>query len=255
MLVFALLIIFITLSVGLAWFLIAHDRGQKEPVAALWIALGFGFLGAIVAAVAEVFLLNDKNLRPGVAFPTVFGTAIGIGLIEEVCKFVPLALFIFKKPYFNEHTDGVLYFAIAGMGFGLPENLLYTLQFGSQAGVGRILLTPFFHAATTALVGYFLARRKLAKRSMLGIWPMLLAAAVLHGVYDFGLSTGSAVYGAIAVLITFGLSAALFLLYLQATERDEDLGLSVVGVNNYCRSCGSPNPQHHLYCTQCGKNA
>jgi len=255
MLVFALLIIFITLTVGLAWFLIAHDRGQKEPVGALWLAVGFGFAGAIVAALAEVFLLNDKNLRPDVALPLVFGTALGVGVIEEVSKFLPLALFIFKKPYFNEHTDGVVYFALAGMGFGLPENLLYTLEFGSQAGVGRILLTPFFHAATTALVGYFLARRKLAHQSLIGIWPMLLAAAVLHGIYDFGLSTGSAAYGAVAVLITFGLSAALFMLYLQATERDEDQGLSVVGVNNFCRSCGTPNPKHNLYCTQCGKNA
>jgi RsiW-degrading membrane proteinase PrsW (M82 family) len=251
----AILLVFIGLSVALAWFLIAHDRGEREPVGALWIALGLGFLGAIAAGLIENFLIPERNLKPEAPQLTILVAALGVGLIEEACKFVPLAMYLYKKRYFNEHTDGVIYFAIAGLGFGLPENLLYTLQFGSSTGIGRVLLTPFFHAATTATVGYFLAKGKVAGRPLYRVWPVLLAAMVLHGLYDFGLISGKPLYTVMSVLITFGLSASLFVLYLHAVEHDQDKGLSVVGKNSFCRSCGFPNPDHHLYCVNCGKNA
>lgn len=253
--VFILLLVFIAIAVGLAWFLISRDRGQREPVGALWLAVGLGFAGAIAASVIEVALVPDKNLQPGAGLSTMLTAALGVGGIEEVCKFLPLALYIYRKPYFNERTDGVIYFALAGLGFGLPENLLYTLQFGSQTGVGRVLLTPFFHAAITGMIGYYLAGRKLADRPLFSIWPVLLAAMVLHGLYDFGLASGVTGYTVGSLLITFGLSAAFFVLFLHAIEHDQDRGLSVVGNNNFCRSCGFPNPQHHLYCVHCGKNA
>jgi RsiW-degrading membrane proteinase PrsW (M82 family) len=255
MLLFVILLIFIGLSAGLAWFLISHDHGEREPVGALWLAFGLGFVGAIAAGIIEYFVIPSKNLLPGRPLPTILMAALGVGIVEEACKFVPLALYIYKKRFFNEHTDGVIYFALAGLGFGLPENLLYTLQFGSSAGVGRVLLTPFFHAAITATVGYYLAKGKVAGHSLLNVWPVLIVAMLLHGLYDFGLTSGVGIYAAFSVLITLGLSAALFVLYLHAVEHDQDRGMSVVGTNNFCRSCGFPNPEHHLYCTSCGKNA
>lgn len=255
MVLLGIILVFVGLAAGLAWYLIAHDHGEKEPVGALWIALGLGFLAAMAAGPVEGFLIPDQNLQTGAPIPTILGAALLVGLVEEAFKFIPLALFIYKKRYFNEHTDGVIYFAIAGLGFGLPENVLYTLNFGSSTGLGRILLTPFFHAAITATVGYYLAKHKVAGRSIIRIVPVLLSAMVLHGLYDFGLVTGRLVFVVMSIIITFGLSTMLFVLYLKAVEHDEDTGKSVVGNNSFCRSCGFPNPNHNLYCTRCGKNA
>lgn len=252
---FILLLAFIVISVGLAWFLIAHDHGQKEPIGALWLAVGFGMVGALVASFAETKLISSKDLLPGTPLGTLLGASFTVGVIEEACKFIPLALVIYKRNYFNEHTDGVIYFALAGLGFGLPENLLYTIDFGTKTGMVRLFLTPMFHAAITGMVGYFLAKNKLAKRSPFWVIPPLLTAMALHGLYDFGLTSGITIYSGLSLLITFGVSIGLFVLFLKATEQDQDMGLSVVGHNSFCRSCGWANPKHHLYCIHCGKHA
>jgi RsiW-degrading membrane proteinase PrsW (M82 family) len=255
MLLLALLLVFIGIAVGLAWFLIAHDRGEREPIGALWMAAGFGLFGGLLAGVLETWLIPVNNLAAGTPYGTLLVTALAVGFIEEACKFVPLALVLYGRPYFNEHTDGVIYFALAGLGFGLPENILYTLQFGAKTGLARIVMTPFFHAATTGLVGYFLVKRKLAGKSPLGVCLPLAAVMVLHGLYDFGLSSGSLLYASGSLVITLGLAVGLFMAYARAGERDRAMGLSAVGHNAFCRSCGYPNPEHHLYCAHCGKNA
>jgi RsiW-degrading membrane proteinase PrsW (M82 family) len=199
--------------------------------------------------------VNANHLQATADTLSILVAATTVGVIEELCKFLPLAVFLYRKRYFNEHTDGIIYFALAGLGFGLPENILYTLQYGTQAGIGRIILTPFFHAAITALVGYFLIKGKLARKSLLSCILALVAAMLLHALYDFGLVSGRATFSLMSVGVTLSLSGALFVLFVRATERDQDRGLSAVGHNAYCRSCGAPNPRRHLYCTRCGKNA
>src|SRR5665213_730509 len=206
MFTFVLLLVFILIAAGLARYFIANDHGEKEPIGALWLALGFGFAGGIAAAIIEGLLIPLKDLTPGASLGILLVASLGVGIIEEAAKFIPLSLFLYPKRYFNEHTDGVIYFALAGLGFGLPENILYTIQYGAKTGGIRLLLTPFFHAAITGLLGYYLIKRKLARRSPLTVGLALLGMMVLHGLYDFGLSSGSTLYAAIALLITLGMT-------------------------------------------------
>lgn len=242
---FVLLLVFVGMAVGLAWFLVAHDRGEREPVAALWLAASFGLAGGVLAAFLESRLIASNNLSPGTPYGTLLLTSLAVGFIEEACKFVPLALVLYKRPYFNEHTDGVIYFALAGLGFGLPENILYTLQFGTKAGLARVLMTPFFHAATTGLVGYFLIKRKLSGLSPFGVWLPLGVIMVLHGLYDFGLSSGSTAYAIGSLLITLGLSIGLFMAFLRAGKLDRDRGLSIAGHNAFPLSYATERPGQH----------
>jgi RsiW-degrading membrane proteinase PrsW (M82 family) len=257
--IFIIILVFIVIAAGLARFFIIRDHGEKEPVGALWMAFGFGFGGGIIAAVIEDIFIPLKDLSSAMPLTTILTAALAIGLIEESCKFIPLALFLYPKRYFNEHTDGIIYFAIAGLGFGLPENILYTIEYGSGTGLNRIFLTPIFHATTTAMVGYFLVKAKLAHRRkrmrLLLTFLVLIIAMVLHGLYDFGLSTGEPLYTYGSVVITLSLSITLFLLYFRATELDQRLGLSAVGHNKFCRNCGHANPSRNLYCAHCGKRA
>ena len=254
MTIFILFLIFIGIAGGLAWFLVFHDHGEKEPIGALWMALGLGLLGAIPTLFLERAFVH---IHPGITpdLVTLGKTSILIGVIEESCKFLPLAFLIYKRRFFNEHTDGVVYFALAGLGFGLPENIFYTAQFGTGAGVARIFLTPFFHAATTAIIGYFLVKQKIAGKNALMVAFPLIFMMVVHGLYDFGLMSGRSALSLMSVGITFTLSGTLFILFMKANERDQDLGLSIVGTNLFCRTCGKANPKRHLYCTHCGKNA
>jgi RsiW-degrading membrane proteinase PrsW (M82 family) len=255
MLIYALIVLFILLATGLVVFLLKNDKGEKEPVNALWLAAGFGLIGAILAAIIEKELIPLSHIKAGAPIATMLFSFLGVGIIEEGLKFLPLAIFIYPKKYFNEHTDGIIYFAIAGLGFGLPENILYTLQYGAKAGLGRLILTPFFHAAITGMVGYALAKSKLAKKHPLSIWPIFLLAIVLHAIYDFGLSSGTDLFAFISITITLALSVNFLRLFFKAKDLDEDDGLAAVGHNNYCRSCGFINSHHHVYCTHCGQRA
>lgn len=245
----------IFISVALAAFFIVNDRGEREPIGALWIAFGFGFAGGLVAAIIENMTIPTKSYSSASPLLIILVASLAIGVIEEACKFIPLSVFIYPKRYFNEHTDGIVYFALAGLGFGLPENILYAVQFGAATGMKRLLLTPFFHAAITGMVGFVLIKSKLDHRPRVWVTLTLLLAMALHGLYDFGLASGQNAYAIMSITITLGMSLVLFWLYVTATDLDQKTGLSSVGHNDYCRHCGQPNPEHHLYCIECGQRA
>lgn len=255
MALFLLILSFVLVAAGLAIYFVKTDHGEKEPIGALWIAFGCGALAAVAAGVIESFLLPTPQQAATQSLSSLLLVALAIGLIEETVKFIPFALFIRNKRYFNENTDGIIYFALVGLGFGLPENILYTLHYGVSTGVGRLVITPLFHAAITGIVGYFFVRYKLGGGSVWRVVIALLTAIVIHGLYDFGLTSLITVYTIMAVFITFGLTATLFGLYWHARDLDERAGLSSVGHNDYCRSCGQRNAKHNLYCTQCGQRA
>jgi RsiW-degrading membrane proteinase PrsW (M82 family) len=249
--------LFIGIAIGMTWYFLAHDNGEKEPIGWLWAALGFGFLGAIAASFLEAAVIPEHYVHGQLsASGGLFVATLGIGLIEEACKFLPLAVLIYKRRFFNEHIDGIIYFGLAGLGFGLPENILYTLQFGLKAGLTRLILDPFFHVATTAMIGYFLIKVKLDHRPL---WQVLLAfsaAVLLHGLFDFGALSGSAGLAVLSFMITFGMTALLFILFMRAGEIDREVGLVRSSIaNNFCQSCGASNPNHTTYCQRCGKRA
>lgn len=256
MTLFILVLAFILIAVCVVWFMLKKDKGEREPVSALWIAAGFGLVGAIAAGFIEHYTipLNLITGTSGSTAGTLFGT-LGVGLIEETLKFVPLAIFIYPKKYFNEHTDGIIYFAIAGLAFGVPENILYSLQFGTKVGLSRLILTPIFHATTTSLVGYVLVKSKVDKKPIILTAFALLLAILLHGFYDFGLATHSVALVVTSLMITAGMTTMFFILFMRSNEIDREEGLSVVGKNTFCRSCGKPNPKHTLYCEYCGNHA
>jgi RsiW-degrading membrane proteinase PrsW (M82 family) len=112
---YILLLVFVAIAAALAWFLISHDHGEREPVAALWMAAGFGIAAAFVAAFIENQLIASNNLSPGAAAGPLLKASLEVGCIEEACKFIPLALVLYGRRYFNEHTDGIIYFALAGL--------------------------------------------------------------------------------------------------------------------------------------------
>lgn len=255
MYIFLIILVFILLSIFFVYFLLKNDRGAKEPVLALWTAAAFGVAGIIVAIFLESKLVPSNLLNYVGISGQMFSNTMLIGVIEESCKFIPLAIFIYKRKYFNEHTDGIIYFAIAGLAFGLPENILYTLSFGTRIGLTRIILDTIFHASLTGIVGYFLANYKVEKKSPFRVIPFLIGAMILHGFYDFGLLSGNILLQTTSIVITLSLGVGLFYFYVKASDVDQAEGLASVGHNSFCRNCGYQNSKHYLYCTKCGVRA
>lgn len=253
------ILVLVGLSALLAVFLVKSDRGAKEPALGLVEAFGFGLLAVGLALAIEKLVIPADlvgRLYSGtVELGSVVYFSLIIGFIEEAVKFIPLAVFIHCKKYFNEHNDGLIYFGLAGLGFGLVENLYYLFQFGSQIGLLRAGILLFFHPAAAAIVGYFFARHQLNKKPLWHTGLALLAVSLAHAVYNLGLGARSAEYLTISLMITAAMNLSLFLFYRRATELDQSEGLAAEGENRFCRHCGKPNPAHFLYCEHCGNQA
>ncbi len=242
-------------------FIIKRDRGHKEPIGALFAAMGFGILAVILASIlneifipSEVFESIGTNDAQHIPAATLLASMIGVGFIEETLKCIPLALFIYKKRYFDELTDGIIYFGIVGLTFGIIEDILYSLEFGGGVGLFRILISPYLHVSFTILFGMFLIQRKLLKRSWAIVVVGYLAAVLAHGFFNFFPLIGG--FGFLmAFAITISLNVSLFVFFRRSQLQDEHRGVSAIGINKFCRHCGKPNPERLLYCSFCGKHS
>lgn len=213
-------------------FLVSFDPGTKESPKNLWQAAGFGAVALIGVLISGIILeLSGRNtsitelalVGSNGAIPTFFTLLFHAG-IEEVAKFVPLAIFVYKKPFFNEATDGIIYFAVCGLVFAVIETLLYALSSDSPA-IGTIIFRHsmglFLHPAATALVGVTLAMHRVGKiKSFSFVLLMLAIVTLLHAFYNFGLvmssSTGNLAWAAFSVFISLSMSASIFIIFLKA---------------------------------------
>lgn len=236
------------------------DRGSKEPTRALFGAAGFGLLAVIIAGFLNELLIPSQALEAigteqshTLPFGLLAQSVLTVGLIEEGLKAIPLALFIYRKGYFNELTDGVIYFGIAGLTFGIIEDLTYTAEYGVGVGIFRIIFSPYLHAGFTVLFGIALVQMKLLKKPFLFVVGGFGAAILAHALYDFAVFKGG-FFLLLALALTVLLNTMIFVFFKKAQKIDEARGMSAVGINKYCRNCGVPNPKHYLFCEQCGKH-
>lgn len=241
-------------------FIIKRDRGHKEPTSALFAAAGFGLLAVLLAGfLNELFVPSQimdsfaSGESHGLSKETLLYTALSIGLIEETLKNVPLAFFIYKKRYFDELTDGVIYFGIAGLTFGIIEDIAYTLMYGGGVGTMRIITSPYLHSAFCILFGIILIRTKVFKRPWLLAAAGLLAATLAHGIYDLLVFSGGLINNLLVLLVAVSMNIIFFVLFRRSQREDEKRGHSSIGENKFCRHCGKPNPRRLLYCSFCGQ--
>lgn len=255
----AALAVLFALAAFLIWFVVKSDRGAKEPLAALAVAFGFGLLAIGLALLAEKrFISADFLVRfkaRDISLAQLLGLSFLVAGVEELAKFVPLAWFVRKKKYFNEHSDGLIYFAASGVAFGLVENIVYLINIGPKITLLRAVVLLFFHPASSAVVGYFFARHRVDKQPIFYTLLVLAGVTVLHAVYNFGIGLQNLPGLSISLTVTALLNTCLFLFYRMATENDQAEGLSASGENEFCRHCGAPNPKHYLYCEHCGNQA
>lgn len=209
-------------------FFLDYDPAPKEPKGESSVAIGFGLLALVLTLVLD---LGVRTVFPA-AFGGVFDSIATIQSVifsataEEVAKFLPLALFIYKRRFFNELSDGILYFAIVGLTFGAVETLLYAVfsDAGVQVALMRLLIALFFHAALTSIVGYALAHKKVGHGSSMEVFLALVGVSLLHTIYNFSLfqaDESTFLLAIIAVIVAFISNAAMLLLFEHAVRYDQ----------------------------------
>ena len=141
---------------GWAGLVLLLDHRTREP----WMPLAAAFLWGAAAAALIASEVNDALLATdGIehAVPTLLGPAV-----EEIAKATALLVVLAVwRDEIRDALDGIVYGALAGLGFAATENLgYYTLAAiqGGTPGLGRALWLRGFlqgmnHAAFTATVG------------------------------------------------------------------------------------------------------
>jgi len=148
---------------------------------------------AIIAAVILELLLQIPlaiSIRDGnmIAILTV---VIIAPIAEEFTK--PLALRLKRvKREIDELEDGLIYGAIAGLGFSATENLLYGWTFLTESFLIFIILLILrsvggclLHASATAWTGYGYGKTIMKHTSLVRVLPYFILAIAIHGFYNF----------------------------------------------------------------------
>ena len=205
----------------LALFIYWRDKHEKEPIPVLLLCLVFGVLCAFPAGYwnTYMFLAMDYDLQGQTGWMSSFFAAffvVGIG--EETCKFMPLMLYAYRKPSFNEPFDGIVYAVMVSLGFAAIENVDYVLEGGMGVAFVRALMAVPMHTAFGVVMGYYVGLAKLrGETKMFSGYCLkgLLCAAALHGAYDFFLFQDDSV---LLTLLVFPLMIFALVVCLKAMK-------------------------------------
>jgi protease PrsW len=172
------------------------ERCHREQWLPIFLCFIWGATIAVIAAfILEVLLEIPLRSSFSSGDRTPFLLAVVIApIVEEFTK--PLALYLRTvRTNFDELEDGLIFGAVAGLGFSATENLMYGSSYLSEGffmfliviatrSIGGCLL----HASATALTGYGIGKTMKKHSSFFGILPYFLLAIFLHGFYNFLLS-------------------------------------------------------------------
>lgn len=256
---FELVVVAIAPIVFLAWFMYSRDKYEHEPRRLILKTFFAGAVLVVPVIIAE--LVGTLILPPSDNLLTLFlHFLIVVAFVEESSKYVAVRVSAYGSREFNEPMDGLVYGAIAGLGFAAPENLMYVLSRGVALGIIRAVLSVPGHALWGAIIGYYLARQKLQSEHGAGL-KGLCFAIVLHTLFDYGLVSLNPLLG---ITIAAVLILASWLLYFRFTKvataaspfrpglQRPHLPPPPSQATKYCIYCGTLILADHRFCRSCG---
>ena len=251
-----MVVIAIAPIVFLAWFMYSRDRYEKEPRRLILKTFLVAALLIIPVVIAE---LIGTLILPPLEDPLLLFLhfLIVVALVEESSKYAAVRISVYSSREFNEPMDGLVYGAIAGLGFAAPENLLYVLSRGAALGIIRAILSVPGHALWGAIIGYYLALQKFKADRDAGIRGLALAVA-LHTIFDYGLVAFNSLVG---IAIASVVAIAGWLLFFRFRRAALALSPFRFGLGRlpppprptkYCMHCGTMLFADDRFCRSCG---
>lgn len=173
------------------------DRYDREPFGLvlqnyLWGAIGaifFAIIGSgIIASILSIVIHSQMTLDRT-------ETILVAPFIEELTKGLFL-LITFSNKKFDNITDGIVYGGAIGLGFGMTENFLYFIAYGTTLSewltivLIRTLFSGIMHCVSTATFGAFLGYAKFKNIFYKIIFPFigLVIAMFIHFAWNFTVS-------------------------------------------------------------------
>ncbi|TNM59939.1 PrsW family intramembrane metalloprotease [Streptomyces sp. NP160] len=176
------------------------DRYEHEPPGQLVFAFAWG---AFVATFVSLVLNTSSMELIRAAGGNPDSAAVLVApFVEETTKgLAVLLLWLFRRREFDGVVDGIVYAALAGVGFAFVENVLYLGRSFSEDGGGvtavtfvvRCLFSPFAHPLFTAAIGVGIGVAASRRNPVLRVFAPLLGwcvAVALHALWNLTASQG-----------------------------------------------------------------
>ena len=249
------------IPVVLLLFYIYKKDVEVEPRGMLIKIFVFGCLSTVPIYFAEKLV---GHFFPADNLPTFIGTLVsvfvGIGLIEELGKWIITYLTSYRNKEFNHPYDGIVYSVFASLGFAAIENLIYVVSNGIGTGIIRAILSVPSHAVDAVYMGFFLAASKKClidrknNRSFIYLLLSILAPAITHTIYDgllvyYQSSLGLIYFVLFLLFVIMTYIIAIILINKASKDNYNFDGSMVLGkkgvvkkpvVKKYCPNCGYP---------------
>jgi RsiW-degrading membrane proteinase PrsW (M82 family) len=207
------------------------DRFEKEPV---WM-LAAAFLWGATGSVFFAFILNTGF---AIATADVLGAhadlataVISAPFVEELAKGLALVIFfLWKRDEFDNVLDGIIYAAMAGLGFAMTENILYYGKALAAGGLGASLFTfvlrgvvsPFAHPLFTSMTGIGLGIARQARKGSPLKWlaPIggICLAMFLHFLWNFSASLGAMFFVAYVLVMVPTFSGIIAMVFISLAK-------------------------------------
>ena len=240
------------------------DRYEKEP---LHLIIGVFLWGAVVAA-GGAFIINTTLgigiyifTNSEVASDLATGSLIAPVVEESLKAFAVLIVFFLIRHEFDSILDGIVYGAIAALGFAATENAYYIYSYGySQDGWGgvvtlfviRVFLVGWQHPFYTAFTGIGLAISRLNKNILVKITAPFIGFGLAIFTHAFHNTFASLMNGlgglAIGTLLDWTGWFFMFIFILWALYREqtwlsrhlrEEVTAGVISAAQYRTACSA----------------
>ena len=238
-------------------FVYFKDR-NKEPMALLIKLFFAGFVSCILVLIISgileiIFPFMSVDLSSKSFFQTLLYAFIGVALVEEFSKWLMTFLVGYNNREFDELYDGILYAIFVSLGFAFIENIMYIIQTSSiNTALLRAVSAVPSHACDAIFMGYYLSIAKQCaikgaeKLERKYIVKSVFVPAVLHGIYDFCLMSGSALL--IGVFIAF--VVFLYAASIKKLKKFSNYNRKIQFKNRFCHVCGKAVTGE--FCSKCG---
>lgn len=179
----------------LFWLQYFDLKDYLHPEPRRWLLLSY-LLGAVAAGFAfALYVLIETLGGPGEpaggSSEVLVYCFLVVGPVEEGAKFLIARIFIFRSLQFDEPIDGLIYSSAISIGFASVESLINVPFLGWPDHLAGTLTAPLTHSLFSSLWGFGtgVAFFRSGSRTSRFLWQMipLVAAALIHGLYDYAL--------------------------------------------------------------------
>lgn len=210
------------------WFWLERDHRNPEPRSLILLIFIAGALSVALVLPLEQWLFD--------IFPSETIQIVAFATVEEIVKFLVVALLIFASPQLNEPIDYVVYLTTGALGFAALENTLFLLTpiadnnilLSLQTGNLRFLGATLVHGLSAAVVGIFLAlafKYRKSFRVIHGLIGLVLASG-LHAIFNFFIIHNNEY----SVTVTIGVLWVFFALIAVVVNKIRYLGPAMVPI-------------------------